>query len=40
VQLPADSDRNMAIKKADQALFDTEQAAMLSELDWKLPQAK
>jgi hypothetical protein len=38
-KLPADADRNEAIKKADQALFETEQAAMLSELDWKLPKS-
>jgi hypothetical protein len=37
VKLPAGPERNEAIKKADQALFETEQAAMLSELDYKLP---
>lgn len=39
-KLPAGPDRNEAIKKADQALFETEQAAVLSELDYKLPAAK
>jgi hypothetical protein len=39
-KLPAGSDRNEAIKKADQALFETEQAAVLSELDYKAPAAR
>ena len=39
-KLPAGPERNEAIKKADQALFETEQAAMLSELDYKLPVGK
>ena len=39
-KLPASADRNEAIKKADKALFETEQAAMLSELDYKLPSAR
>jgi hypothetical protein len=39
-KLPAGSERNEAIRKADEALFQTEQAAMLSELGYKLPRLK